>query len=200
MFRPSGLIKATVPNPVPGGAPLTDWWVADEASGFCRLDNTGIRWDTGPSNGILNLSTCYLPGTFAPVDYQVETNGLINNQGVPSNGYVFVAGIKEVTRLEFMASPTEPGRTIINAKSQISIFDSAKSRLHQWRAGEWPSLCARHSHGSGWQALYLLPGQRRYLAHQEPAYAQFHARRKRGRARGNLIQRQYASQPRLGWP
>ena len=49
------------------------------------------------------------------MDYQVETKGLINNQGVPSNGYVFVAGIKEVTRIEFMASPTEPGRTIINA-------------------------------------------------------------------------------------
>jgi hypothetical protein len=124
MFRPSGLIKATVPNPL-GGAPLTDWWVADEASGFCRLDNTGP--DTGPSNGILNLATCYLPGTFAPVDYQVETKGLINNQGVASNGYVFVAGVKEVTRLEFMASPTEPGRTIINAKSQVSIYDSTKS-------------------------------------------------------------------------
>jgi hypothetical protein len=124
MFRPSGLIKATVPNPL-GGAPLTDWWVSDQASGFCRLDNTGP--DTGPSNGILNLATCYLPGIFAPVDYQVETRGLINNQGLPSNGYVFVAGVKEVTRLEFMASPTEPGRTIINAASQVSIFDSTKS-------------------------------------------------------------------------
>jgi hypothetical protein len=126
MFRPSGLIKATVPNPL-GGAPLTDWWVADEASGFCRLDNTGP--DTGPSNGILNLATCYLPGTFAPVDYQVETKnaGLINNQGVVTNGYVFVAGIKEVTRLEFMPSPTEPGRTVINTKAQVTIFDSTKS-------------------------------------------------------------------------
>jgi hypothetical protein len=122
MFRPSGLIKATVTTP---GGTITDWWVSDEASGFCRLDNTGP--DTGPSNGILNLGTCYLPGTFAPVDYQVETRGILNNQGVPSNGYVFVAGIKEVTRLEFMASPTEPGRTIINAASQISVFDSTKS-------------------------------------------------------------------------
>jgi hypothetical protein len=131
MFRPSGLILATVPNPVAGGAPLHDWWVADEASGFCRLDNTGPYAGpaTGPSNGILNLSTCYLPGTFAPVDYQVETKGVINNQGVPSNGYVFVAGIKEITRLEFMPSPTEPGRTIINAKAQISIYDGAKSRF-----------------------------------------------------------------------
>jgi len=126
MFRPAGMVRAVVPNPVPGGAAfLTDWWVSDGASGFCRLDNTGP--DTAPSNGILNLKTCYLPGVFAPVDYQVETNGIINNQGVPSNGYVFVAGIKEVTRLEFMASPTEPGRTIINAASQITIFDSTKS-------------------------------------------------------------------------
>lgn len=124
MFRPAGMVRAVVPNPL-GGAPLTDWWVSDGASGFCRLDNTGP--DTGPSNGILNLSTCYLPGVFAPSDYQVETNGIINNQGVPSNGYVFVAGIKEVSRIEFMASPTEPGRTIINAKSQVTIFDSTKS-------------------------------------------------------------------------
>ena len=125
MFRPSGMVKATVPNPIPGGAPLTDWWVSDGASGFCRLDNTGP--DTGPSNGIINLATCYLPGVFAPVDYQVETKGVINNQGVASNGYVFVAGIKEVSRIEFMASPTEPGRTIINAASQVTIFDSTKS-------------------------------------------------------------------------
>ncbi len=124
MFRPSGMVKAIVPNPL-GGPPLTDWWVSDQASGFCRLDNTGP--DTAPSNGILNLSTCYLPGIFAPVDYQVETRGILNNQGLPSNGYVFVAGVKEVTRLEFMASPTEPGRTIINAASQISVFDSTKS-------------------------------------------------------------------------
>ncbi|MGZ4900020.1 MAG: hypothetical protein ACXV8X_10225 [Candidatus Angelobacter sp.] len=125
MFRPAGMVKAVVPNPVAGGPPLTDWWVSDGASGFCRLDNTGP--DTAPSNGILNLNTCYLPGVFAPVDYQVETRGILNNQGVPSNGYVFVGGIKEVTRLEFMASPTEPGRTIINAASQVRIFDSTAS-------------------------------------------------------------------------
>ena len=124
MFRPAGMVKATVPNPL-GGAPLTDWWVSDGASGFCRLDNTGP--DTRPSNGILNLNTCYLPGVFSPVDYQVETRGILNNQGVPSNGYVFVGGINEVTRLEFMASPTEPGRTIINAASQVTIFSSRNS-------------------------------------------------------------------------
>src|ERR1051325_3155869 len=124
MFRPSGMVKAIVPNPA-GGPPLTDWWVSDQASGFCRLDNTGP--DTRPSNGILNLSTCYLPGIFAPVDYQVESRGLINNQGRPSNGYVFVAGVKEVSRLEFKASPTEPGRTVLDLDSRVSIFDSTKS-------------------------------------------------------------------------
>jgi hypothetical protein len=125
MFRPAGMVKATVPNPIPGGAPLTDWWVSDGASGFCRLDNTGA--DTNPSNGILNLGTCYLPGVFAPVDYQVETKGVTNSQGVPSNGYVFVAGVKEVTRIEFEASPTEPGRTRINKASQVTIFSSTNS-------------------------------------------------------------------------
>jgi hypothetical protein len=122
MFRPAGMVKATVPNPVPGGAPITDWWVSDGASGFCRLDNTGP--DNAPSNGILNLSTCYLPGVFAPVDYQVETAGVINNQGAPSNGYVFVAGISEVTRIEFTVAA---GRTIINAASQVKIFSSTAS-------------------------------------------------------------------------
>jgi len=46
MFRPRGMVRATVPNPVAGGAPLHDYWVADGASGFCRLDNVGP--DTAP--------------------------------------------------------------------------------------------------------------------------------------------------------
>ena len=126
MFRPAGMIKATVPNPIAGGPPLVDWWVSDGASGFCRLDNTGP--DTAPSNGILNLSTCYLPGVFAPVDYQVETRGVVTNKaGLPSTGYVFVAGVKEVTRIEFIPDPTSPGRTAINAATQVRIFDSTAS-------------------------------------------------------------------------
>jgi hypothetical protein len=121
MFRPRGMVRATVPNPA-GGAPLHDYWTSDGASGFCRLDNVGP--DTAPSNGILNLSTCYLPSVFEPVDYQVETNG-VNG----SNGYVFVGGVKEVTRIEFKASPTEPGRTVINQDPgrQVKIFDSTAS-------------------------------------------------------------------------
>jgi len=125
MFRPAGMVLASVPNPA-GGPPITDWWVSDGASGFCRLDNASPYAGpaTGPSNGILNLSTCYLPGVFAPVDYQVETRGLINKLGVATNGYVFVAGIKEVTRLEFKLSG---GRTVIDSASQVTIFDSTKS-------------------------------------------------------------------------
>src|SRR6185437_14284382 len=69
------------------------------------------------THGVLNLSTCYLPGVFEPVDYQAETRG-VNG----SNGYVFVGGIKEITRLEFMPSPTEPGRTVINKATQVSIY------------------------------------------------------------------------------
>src|SRR5476651_490728 len=103
MFRPRGMVRSTVPNPA-GGAPLHDYWVSDGASGFCRLDNVGL--DTAPSNGIVNLSTCYLPAVFEPNDYQVETKG-ING----SNGYVFVAGVKEVTRLEFMVDPLDPTHT-----------------------------------------------------------------------------------------
>jgi hypothetical protein len=120
MFRPRGMVRSTVPNPVAGGAPLHDYWVADGASGFCRLDEVGP--DTAPSNGIVNLRTCYLPGVFEPMDYQVETRG-ING----SNGYVFVAGINEVTRLEFTVDPLDPRKTFINAATQVSIFNGAAS-------------------------------------------------------------------------
>lgn len=117
MFRPRGMVRSTVPNPA-GGAPLHDYWVSDNASGFCRIDEVGP--DTSPSNGILNLSTCYLPGVFEPVDYQAETRG-ING----SNGYVFVAGINDVTRIEFMVDPTNPAKTVINPATQVSIFGPA---------------------------------------------------------------------------
>jgi hypothetical protein len=123
MFRPRGMVRSTVPNPVAGGAPLHDYWVSDGASGFCRLDNVGP--DTAPSNGIVNLSTCYLPAVFEPVDYQVETKGVTNSLGLPSNGYVFVAGVKEVTRLEFMVDPSNPTRTVINPATQVAIFNTS---------------------------------------------------------------------------
>ena len=118
MFRPRGMVRATVH--LPGGGEITDYWVSDGASGFCRIDQQPDPNNPGLTHGVLNLSTCYLPGVFEPMDYQVETRG-VNG----SNGYVFVAGIKDITRIEFMASPTEPGRTVINKNTQISIYNAS---------------------------------------------------------------------------
>jgi hypothetical protein len=118
MFRPRGMVRATVH--LPGGGEITDYWVSDGASGFCRIDQLPDPNNPGLTHGVLNLSTCYLPAVFEPTDLQAETRG-VNG----SNGYVFVGGIKEVTRLEFMPSPTEPGRTVINTATQISIFSTA---------------------------------------------------------------------------
>ena len=118
MFRPRGMVRATVH--MPDGSELTDYWVSDGASGFCRLDQLPDPANPGLTHGVLNLSTCYLPGVFEPFDVQAETRG-VNG----SNGYVFVAGVKDVTRLEFKASPTEPGRTVINTATQISVFSPA---------------------------------------------------------------------------
>src|SRR5258707_1023231 len=118
LFRPRGMVRATVH--LPGGGEITDYWSSDGASGFCRIDQLPDPKNPGLTHGVLNLSTCYLPGVFEPMDYQAETRG-VNG----SNGYVFVGGIKEVSRIEFMQSPTEPGRTVINAATQISIFSTA---------------------------------------------------------------------------
>lgn len=120
LFRPRGMVRASVPNPVLGGAPIEDYWVSDGASGFCRIDQVPDPANPGLTHGVLNLTTCYLPGVFEPMDYQVETHG-VNG----SNGYVFVAGIKEVSRLEFTIGPD--GRTAINAATQVRIFDSTAS-------------------------------------------------------------------------
>ena len=122
LFRPRGMVRSTVPNPVAGGPDLHDYWVSDGASGFCRVDQEPDPKFPGKTHGVLNLSTCYLPGVFEPMDYQVET---LNVNG--SNGYVFVGGIKEVTRLEFMVDPLDPTKTAINTNTQVRIFDSTAS-------------------------------------------------------------------------
>ena len=120
MFRPRGMVRATYH--LPAGGEITDYWVSDGASGFCRIDQQPDPANPGFNQGILNLSTCYLPAVFEPQDYQAETRG-VNG----SNGYVFVAGINEVTRLEFTQSATQPGRTVINAATQVSIFTGTAS-------------------------------------------------------------------------
>lgn len=121
MFRPRGMVRSTVPDPN-GGPDLHDYFVSDFASGFCRLDQLPDPNNPGKTHGVLNLGTCYLPAVNEPADYQVETK---NVNG--SNGYVFVAGIKEVTRVEFMVDPTDPTKTVINPNTQVKIFDSTAS-------------------------------------------------------------------------
>jgi hypothetical protein len=124
------MVRSFVPNPTPGNglpAVFSDFWASDGASGFCRIDQVPDPKNPGLTHGTLNTNTCYLPGVFEPMDYQAETKGQINSLGLPSNGYVFVGGVKEITRLEFKASPTEPGKTVIDTASQVTIFSSTTS-------------------------------------------------------------------------
>lgn len=104
--QPRGMIRSTVPNPVAGGAPLHDYWVADTVAGFCRLDN-----------GVLNIGTCFAPGIKEPADYQVETNG-VNG----SNGYVFVAGTGGVARLSFIPDPANAAKTVIDTANVVTFL------------------------------------------------------------------------------
>jgi hypothetical protein len=151
LFRPRGMVRSTVPNPN-GGPALHDFWVSDGASGFCRIDRVPDPKFPGKTHGVLNLSTCYLPGVFEPMDYQVET---LNVNG--SNGYVFVGGIKEVTRLEFTASLTEPGRTVINTNTQVKIFDSTASVFTNGQPVNGPRFV---------QSLKLGPDGKLYICFQ----------------------------------
>ena len=109
MFRPRGAVRAHV------GA-VNDIWVTDGASGFCRLDQVPDARFPGRTHGVLNLNTCFLPGVFEPMDYQVETFG-VNG----SNGYVFVAGIDGVYRIDFVIGAD--GRTAING-TPLAIFNA----------------------------------------------------------------------------
>jgi len=111
MFRPRGAIRAHV------GA-INDIWVSDGASGFCRLDPVPDVRFPGRTHGVLNLNTCFLPGVFEPMDYQVETFGLNG-----SNGYVFVAGIDGVFRIDFTIGAD--GRTAI--KNALPIFGATST-------------------------------------------------------------------------
>ena len=71
MIRVPVLNAAGAPILAPNGSPLVDYWVADTASGFCRLDQT-LNPANGGTSGALNLGTCFLTATGAPQDYQAE--------------------------------------------------------------------------------------------------------------------------------
>ena len=118
MNQPRGMILATVPNPVIGGAPIQDYWVSDSVAGFCRIDQVPDPANPGLTHGVLNVSTCDINGVFEPVDYQVETNG-VNG----SNGYVFVAGVTGVLRISFIPDPNPA-----NAANPRTVIDRANEQ------------------------------------------------------------------------
>jgi hypothetical protein len=100
MFRPRGMVRVTIPNPA-GGAPITDYWASDGANGFCRLDGP-------PGKALLNISTCFIPGTGEPfADPQLAPGGFTS--------FVFVADESGsgVNRFTFKADPTNPTKTAI---------------------------------------------------------------------------------------
>jgi hypothetical protein len=108
MNEPRGMVLVHVPNPAVPGTEISDFWVADFNSGFCRLDN-----------GVLNRSTCDINSVLEPSDYQVETFG-VNG----SNGYVFVGGLGGVRRYNFVIGPD--GRTAIDTPN-VQLFGGAGS-------------------------------------------------------------------------
>lgn len=106
---PHGMVRVTATGPA---GTATDYWVADTASGFCRIDQT-VNPATGVTSGSLNLATCFLAATGAPSDYQVE------------NGFVFVADMSTggVNRFSFttVATPSGPKTAIATV---VPIFNS----------------------------------------------------------------------------
>jgi hypothetical protein len=115
--QPRGMVRSTVPNPVIGGLPLHDYWVADTVLGFCRIDQVPDPANPPLTHGVLNAGTCLATGIFEPSDYQVETNG-VNG----SNGYVFVASTVGITRLSFIVDPTNPTKTVIDTANLVIFF------------------------------------------------------------------------------
>jgi hypothetical protein len=115
MFLPKGLIRVPIVNaagaPVLGvnGLPTFDYFVADTASGFCRLDQT-VNPLNGATTGALNLSTCFLTATGAPQDYQAEF------------GVVFVADMSLGGVWRFSFTPDGTGHMINNPATQVQIF------------------------------------------------------------------------------
>ena len=119
MLIPHGLIRVPVKdaagNPVLGAdgvTPLFDYWVADTASGFCRIDQT-LNPANGAVTGALNLATCFLAATGGPADYQAEF------------GVVFVADMSTGGVMRFKFIPDATGKhMIIDPANTVAIFNS----------------------------------------------------------------------------
>ena len=93
LFRPRGMVRVQL---IPGGP--VDYWVADGAQGFCRLDN-----------GILNIATCTLDGTSEPFDDR------------PNSPYVFLADNTGtgVNRVTFGPDPNNPGHSMLASEENV---------------------------------------------------------------------------------
>ena len=123
MFIPRGMVRVPVVdaagnaiiNPVTGLQRM-DYWVADTASGFCRLDQA-LNPATGATTGALNLSTCFLNATGAPADYQAEF------------GVVFVADMSLGGVMRFRFVPAGDGlhmaldpNNLLGPSNTVQIF------------------------------------------------------------------------------
>jgi hypothetical protein len=133
MLIPHGMVRVPVVSapgvPVLGaagtpraGLPLFDYWVADTASGFCRIDQT-LNPATGAISGALNLATCFLAATGAPMDYQAEF------------GYVFVADMSTggIQRFTFTLGPSGTQMvigTVVPIFNSTSLLGSTAVGIH----------------------------------------------------------------------
>lgn len=113
MFRPRGMVRVTIPRP--GGGPnLVDYWTADGASGFCRLDG-----------GIQNISTCFLNGTSEPwADDHLLPGGFTS--------FVYVADNSGggVNRFQFIQDPANPNKTAIDLAHVENMIGNLGSGLN----------------------------------------------------------------------
>jgi hypothetical protein len=117
LFRPRGMVRVTIPRP--GGGPnLVDYWTADGASGFCRMDN-----------GIQNISTCFLNATSEPwADDQLLPGGFTS--------FVFVADNSGggVNRFQFIQDPANPNKTAIDLAHVENMIGNLGSGLNPFGA------------------------------------------------------------------
>jgi hypothetical protein len=117
LFRPRGMVRVTIPRP--GGGPnLVDYWTADGASGFCRLDG-----------GIQNISTCFLNGTSEPwADDHLLPGGFTS--------FVYVADNSGggVNRFQFIQDPANPNKTAIDLAHVENMIGNLGSGLNPFGA------------------------------------------------------------------
>src|SRR5438309_7748520 len=117
MFRPRGMVRVTIPGPGGIGS-VSDYWVTDGASGFCRLDS-----------GVLNVSTCFLNGTSEPwADDRLAPGGFTS--------YVFVADNAGggVNRFQFILDPLNPAKTAFDPAHVENMMGNGGSGLNPFGA------------------------------------------------------------------